>query len=131
MTWNVLLSFNIHISCKCFQLLFYFLICLQVCSMLQKCHGIWKLLQKATTISINSLMSSISQFNYKLLNAKIYLCSTKLNISLVITKIKNWKYFKNTGHVLQQFWLHMNIHRNTNINFLSLSKQCCIMLHLH
>ena len=99
MIWNVLLSFNIHISCKCFQLLFYFLICLQVCNMLQKCHGIWKLLQQATTISISSLMNSILQFSYKLLNAKIYLCSRKLNISLFITKIKHWKYFKNTRHV--------------------------------
>ena len=45
-------------------------------------------------------MNSILQFNYKLLNAKIYLCSRKLNISLFITKIKHWKYFKNTRHIL-------------------------------
>lgn len=45
-------------------------------------------------------MSSILQFNYKLLNAKIYLCSRKLNIALFITKIKHWKYFKNTRHGL-------------------------------
>ena len=75
-------------------------------------------------------MNSILQFNYKLLNAKIYLCSRKLNISLFITKIKHWKYFKNTRHVLMAIMATYGQSQNTNINFSSLAKQQCVMMHL-
>lgn len=44
---------------------------------------------------------------------------------------KELELFLTTGYVLQHFWLHKNIHSSTSINFWSLAKQCCMMLHLH